>query len=448
MVLHLALAVAALAAAAEPAAPAPASAGAIGRCAAELARQVAAAPDAAEIALAVFAPGADGLRQPVETALAGALADRGRTVAPLRRAQLADPEAAARALGADALLRVHVTLSAGALALAGELVPVRPNFFLQRNPAARPGGSRLLTAATPADDAVRALAAASALSRATIALSELAVLPGRPLGLAAGAGAGETPRIAAVTTAGLALLDPRGAVLDVRALPPQAGPRVRDPVAVVAFGAGGPGRVTWAIAGRPEGEVLSTDGDRLAPVSTLAAAGAWAPLASGEGGAVYGAFAGGRIADLLRPSPDAEARPRSGAERLAVGAAPRAGRVAFGVLGGDFVLRLLDASLAPIGPDLPQVGAGFALADLDGDGEPEVVASSCAPGAADEVRVVRPGPPEQLVYESRAVEGAVLAGAAWDLTGDGLDDAVLAAALPDGTTRLWLLTADPARGTR
>ena len=36
----------------------------------------------------------------------------------------------------------------------------------------------------------------------------------------------------------------------------------------------------------------------------------------------------------------------------------------------------------------------------------------------------------------------LVAGAAADLTGDGLDDAILAAALPGGGTRLWILTAD------
>jgi hypothetical protein len=46
------------------------------------------------------------------------------------------------------------------------------------------------------------------------------------------------------------------------------------------------------------------------------------------------------------------------------------------------------------------------------------------------------------------VPGALLAAAAGDLTGDGLDDVVLAAVQPGGETRLWLLTADPREGAR
>jgi hypothetical protein len=91
------------------------------------------------------------------------------------------------------------------------------------------------------------------------------------------------------------------------------------------------------------------------------------------------------------------------------------------------------------------VGAGFALADLDGDGEPEMVASSAVPGPRDHVRVLRHGAQVAAVFESADVEGALLAGAAADVTGDGLDDAILAAALPGGGTRLWLLSTD-ARG--
>jgi hypothetical protein len=59
---------------------------------------------------------------------------------------------------------------------------------------------------------------------------------------------------------------------------------------------------------------------------------------------------------------------------------------------------------------------------------------------------VRLGAQPAIAFESSAVEGAFVAGAAADLTGDGLDDAVLAAVLPGGGTRLWILTADARAG--
>jgi hypothetical protein len=85
---------------------------------------------------------------------------------------------------------------------------------------------------------------------------------------------------------------------------------------------------------------------------------------------------------------------------------------------------------------------GFALADLDGDGEPELVASAARPGSSDRARVLRLGSQVVTVFESAEVEGALVAGSAADVTGDGLDDAILAAALPGGGTRLWIVTAE------
>jgi len=430
------------------------SGGVIGRAAADLAARAEQGLAPGKIALAVLSPGAEGLREPIETALAGTLAGRGQAVMPLRGPQLADPEGAARALGADVLLRVRASLSGSTLALACEVVPTRSNFFLQHAPGVRPAGSRTLAATAPADEAVRALATAQQPGARPLELVPLAGLPERVLALAAGTTEGGAVRLAAVTPTGVVLLDPRGAVLAFHALPPAPpGPHVRDAAAVAAVGNFGGGRIAYAVADRPESEVLSATDDRLERVASIAispvgsAPVATVPIAAGGAGPLFGAFVPGRgvLADLLSPFADPTAHPRSPRELIGVAAAPRPGRVAYAVLGSDFTLQLFSPTLDRVLPDVPGVGAGFALADLDGDGEPELVASSAVPGPRDRVRVLRHGARVAVVFESADVEGALLSGAAADVTGDGLDDAVLAAALPGGATQLWLLSTD-ARG--
>jgi hypothetical protein len=92
-------------------------------------------------------------------------------------------------------------------------------------------------------------------------------------------------------------------------------------------------------------------------------------------------------------------------------------------------------------------GSGFALADLDGDGTAELVASSPSTGTPDRVRVLAPLAKAPLLLESAPVEGTILAAAGGDLTGDGVDDAVVAAIATgaDGApaSTLLLVTADP-----
>jgi hypothetical protein len=208
----------------------------------------------------------------------------------------------------------------------------------------------------------------------------------------------------------------------------------------------GGGRIAWQPAGAAVPEVLAADGAGLVPVARLGAT----PLCAGGAGALYGAWATGlplftgRLS--TRVEPDAPVR----SPRLLFGAAaaPRPGRAAFAVLRADDAVELLGADLAPLGPPVEGVGAAFALADLDGDGEPELCASSAEPGPTDRVRLLRAVGTRPALFESQPVPGALLAAAAGDVTGDGLDDVVLAAVQPGGETRLWLLTTDPREGAR
>jgi hypothetical protein len=143
---------------------------------------------------------------------------------------------------------------------------------------------------------------------------------------------------------------------------------------------------------------------------------------------------------------DPDARPRSDRELYGVSAAPRGGPIAFAALGADLRLELLGPDLQPAAPSVPGVGVGFALADLDGEGTAEVVASSPDASGEDRVRVLAPRPEHPLLYESDPLSGAILAGAGGDLTGDGVDDAVLALVSPAAggafVTDLLLVTSD------
>jgi hypothetical protein len=396
------------------------------------------------LALALEAP-TPALARAAETALAGALAGRGYAVSPLRLDP--DPEARARAEGADWLLRVQAGLAPGRpeIALVGELVPTWASFFLQRRPGARPAAPRVVQARVPADP--ETLLLARPISERGVVVRPLARLPGRVLALAAGDAGDGKPAVLVITADEAILLSGAGEVLARRPLDREARAPVRDPAATAAVGDFGGGRLAWAVAGAPRAEVAVRRGGRLEPIASLPAA----PLCAGGAGARFGAFAPGKgvLRDVLSPHAEPEEPARSDRELFAVAAAPGPGPIAFAALRTDHVLELLAADLSPAAAPLPAVGAGFALADLDGDGAPEVVASAAEPDRPDRLRVIAALASAPLLFESAPVEGAILAGASADLTGDGIDDALLAAVRDGGAggTDLLLVTADP-RGAR
>ncbi len=449
------LAVAVLASSAG-AAPPPA----IDRLAGALAREVGPPPEGRRALLLHVDARAPALAPPLESALAAALAARGYAVTPHRSA--GDPEAAARRGGQDFLLHVRAGLVPGGreVALVGELVPAWASFFLQRRPDARAVPPRVLQAREAADPETLLLAREARSASAPFAwIRAVAHLPGRVLALAAGEVEPGRAAIVAVTPTGVAVLAPDGTRVAARTATPPLAP-VRDPAAVAVVGDFGGGRIAVQRAGSARAEVLSLRGEALDVAGFLE----MAPLCAGEAGMLFGSFAPGTgvLRDLLSPLVDDAARPRSDRTLYTVAAAPRAGKIAFAALGTDLGLELLGADLAPAKataaiatrtptaarspPGAPVTGTGFALADLDGDGTAELVASSADPGAPERIRVLAPLAPSPFLMESPPVEGAILAGAAADLTGDGVDDAILAAVRggPGETaTDLLLVSGDP-----
>ncbi|HYQ80861.1 MAG TPA: VCBS repeat-containing protein, partial [Anaeromyxobacteraceae bacterium] len=249
-----------LAALALLAAPEPGG-GALGRAGEAMAARVAEAAAPRELlALAVSAPGAEALAGPLATALAEALSRRGFAVAPLSGGRLADPEAAARSLRADHLLRVQAGLSPGRreLVLLAEVVPTRQNFFLQAAPEIRPGPSRLLSLSLPADAAAMALAR-TAPRRGSgplpVAVRLLARLEEPVLALAAG-DLGSGPSLLAVTPSAVIRLGLDGRELARLPHPAASATPLRRPAAVAAVGDFGSGQAALRLAGAPSGRVL------------------------------------------------------------------------------------------------------------------------------------------------------------------------------------------------
>jgi hypothetical protein len=116
--------------------------------------------------------------------------------------------------------------------------------------------------------------------------------------------------------------------------------------------------------------------------------------------------------------------------------------VALAALRTGGVAELLGPDLAPRG-SLAGVGAGLVLADLDGDGACEALASLPVAAPPDRLRVLRPASPAAPpLHQTAPLDGLVVAGAHADLTGDGLEDAVVALRRGE-ETELLLVTADP-----
>src|SRR5512144_1526122 len=80
----------------------------------------------------------------------------------------------------------------------------------------------------------------------------------------------------------------------------------------------------------------------------------------------------GRWEPRRRPPAQPTRRARSPPPRSAP--PRRRDRAALAVLDDAYVLHLIDPALEAAPPPVTGVGVGFTLADLDGDGEPEVIA--------------------------------------------------------------------------
>ena len=360
--------------------------------------------------------------------------------------------------GADTLLEVTLHLTSGTLLLTGTLTPTWRNFWTGE----LSGRPRAVAARVPADDAARLLARSAEASEPLpgLLLRPLLQVPGRALAVAAGDATGDgTEVIAVLTDRALSLVDlgPRGpSVLATHGL---GGRRPADAVArdpaggvVVAPIALAPA-VAYGDTGHLEGEVLTFDGHALTHLARLPQV----PLAAGGGAILYGTPVPGagtfarelRLVRAQGPAVHLDAR----AEVVSAAVGP--GGEAVAVVDATWHLEWLagpearaarrDASGGAL-PDAP-VGAGLALADLDGDGTPERVGTAAGPpGARDQLVIATPG---GRIRARRTVPGTIRALAAGDL-GPGGRPAVVVASWDGKATWLYLLTgpgADAGGGT-
>ncbi|MHB8878281.1 MAG: VCBS repeat-containing protein, partial [Myxococcaceae bacterium] len=392
------------------------------------------------------------LARAVGTLLTSELSARGFAAFPVAAPSPEAAESAARAAGARCLLRLTIGLDHGLLTARGDLLGTRENFWSGATPTRPALPAAVVVTSVDADAHALALAAATLVSPPPVATVPAATgplkliggtfarLPALPAALAAGDLDGDGKHeVAVLTDDEVLLFSPEGRLLarhEHKNLPTAEAP-CREPFGALAFQASPP-RLLYLSARRGRGESLSYDRGGLRAVGTFDEV----PL--GFSGEV--ALTGRMNAGTNTFAPEVSLGGRS---PVTFGAPFTTASVRAGAFLFVFPDGQLSISRGGPGEKLRALGAGAgsALADLSGDGQPSLVSSSpryqvdpdelrVTPLSSVELAASRGGPVDLAnvtpAWQGLALRGRVLAIAAADLDGDGADELVLGVWLLDG----------------
>jgi hypothetical protein len=420
------------------------------RLSAQLAARIVSEGAEAPVGLYVRGESAD-LARAFETLLAADLGSRKVPCVPVAATGPIDAERAARQMGMRSLVRLNVTLESGKVLVRGDVLGTWVNFW-SGNAATRPASpAAALEGATDAD--AKALALATMPSAAPhkpptelkLVGAAFARLPVPPAALAAGDVDGDgRAEVVVLTDEEVLVFSPLGRLLarrDHRVLPESPTP-CREPFGTVAV-LSKPTRIAYLSAKRARGELLTYDRGTLRAVGTFDEA----PLARVGDAELTGALVPGQNV-FAGPLTLGTAHWVLNApfSTLSTHAAP--GGNAFLVVAPDGSGSLSSGSPMAPASKLSGLGAGSALADVDGDGRPEICTSS--PRHAPEVDELRisslngtaAGP--ELWRTAELPKGArILQIVPADLDGEGTEALIVGLWLPDGSGELDVFRRAP-----
>ncbi len=350
-------------------------------------------------------------------------------------------EALARQRDLSTLVRLSVSTDATTVTARGDALETWKNFWSGERPTRGPR-STALGIMDELDAEVAALAGVSLTPTPSptipleLKLSSLARWSTMPVALAAGDLDGDRrSELAVLLGEELVLLTPDAKVLTRYDLSsaPAASAVSREPFGAIAFLQNPPRLVAWS-GRRAKAEVLTLVGSTLKPSGmqdTITLDGLTVRLEPG----------------LNRFLPEIQVGGRGARMPTGFQASSTRGGVTLVVWpdGTGTVTRQF-----PPGGRLGDVGCGSALADVDGDGAPELLVSTArTSGDVDELRLLSLSVAEGLAANAQStrsttpswqatLKGRVLVMTGADLDGDGGEEFVFGTWLMDGTGELWV----------